>query len=66
MGPLAYDPYWDDQRVVDIPAPVYAPQPDPEDERRYLEQCAEDLKRDLEQIKERLSKLAEAKKPKKE
>ena len=42
-----------------VPAPVYAPRPDPDEERRYLEQCSEQLERELEDIKKRMKELEE-------
>jgi len=56
------DVHTDDARVVEIPAPVHVPRPDPQDERRYLEQWAEQLDRDLAEVKERLNRLAETNK----
>jgi len=53
---------YNEPRVVEIPAPVYVPRPDPQDERRYLEQCAKQLEQDLAEVKERLAQLGEAKK----
>jgi hypothetical protein len=58
----AYDPYSDGPAAFEIPAPVYMPRPSPEDERRYLEDCAKQLEQDLAEVKERLARLGEAKK----
>ncbi|MCG7844394.1 MAG: DUF5320 domain-containing protein, partial [Methanomassiliicoccales archaeon] len=45
-----------------VPAPVYMPRPDPAEERRYLEQCSEDLERELEDLRTRLKQLEEEEK----
>lgn len=42
------------------PEPVYA-RPEPEDELRYLEQCSDELERELEDIKKRIKQLEEEK-----
>jgi len=55
-GYPAYGP-----EVMTVPPPVYAPRLDPEEERRYLEQCSEQLEADLEDIKKRIKHLEEDK-----
>jgi len=46
--------------VAPVPVPVYAPRPEPEEERHYLEQCSEQLERELEDIKRRMKQLTES------
>lgn len=42
-----------------VPAPMYAPRPDPAEERRFLEQCAKDLELELEDLRKRMKQLEE-------
>jgi hypothetical protein len=45
-----------------VPSPVYAPRPDPAEERRFLEQCSKELELELEDLRKRLKQLEEEEK----